>query len=172
MMKCCNDSARILFTRHVMRVPFFCHPFIAVKCNDSSVVIQTLAAFGTGFDCASKGEIAKVQSFGVPAESIIFANPTKPISHLKYAAENNVDLMTVDSDFELYKIQQHYPNARWANQAHLVRFVIEPMIMVVGLFASILVWFCVFDAMLKSRNACSGKSLAAIPKLTRQISLN
>lgn len=29
-------------------------PFYAVKCNDSRTVLKTLAAIGTGFDCASK----------------------------------------------------------------------------------------------------------------------
>jgi len=29
-------------------------PFYAVKCNDTTVVLEVLAALGTGFDCASK----------------------------------------------------------------------------------------------------------------------
>lgn len=29
-------------------------PFYAVKCNDSKAIVKTLAAVGTGFDCASK----------------------------------------------------------------------------------------------------------------------
>lgn len=37
-------------------------PFYAVKCNDNELVIKTLAELGTGFDCASKGEIQKVLS--------------------------------------------------------------------------------------------------------------
>ncbi|XP_031640445.1 ornithine decarboxylase 1-like isoform X2 [Contarinia nasturtii] len=50
-------------------------------------------------------------SFGVAPQSIIYANPTKPKSHLEYAAEMNVSVMTVDSDFELHKIKAHYPHA-------------------------------------------------------------
>lgn len=83
-----------------------------MKCNDSPVVLQTLALLGTGFDCASKVEIAKVLDFGVAPEAIIYANPTKPISHLNYAAEANVTVMTVDSEFEMKKIVKHFPNAR------------------------------------------------------------
>lgn len=92
----------------------FYFPFIhaAVKCNDSPIVLQTLATLGTGFDCASKGEIAMVMKYGVAPQSIIYANPTKPISHLKFAAETNVSTMTVDSDFELFKIKKHYPDAK------------------------------------------------------------
>ena len=29
-------------------------PFYAVKCNEDPVLLKTLAALGTGFDCASK----------------------------------------------------------------------------------------------------------------------
>lgn len=83
-----------------------------MKCNDSPIVIQTLASLRTGFDCASKGEISKVMSYGVPAESIIFANPTKPTSHINFASKMSVQVMTVDGDFELYKIQKYYPTAR------------------------------------------------------------
>lgn len=34
-------------------------PFYAVKCNDSRTIVKTLAAIGTGFDCASK--VSKTQ---------------------------------------------------------------------------------------------------------------
>lgn len=76
------------------------------------MVIETLAALGTGFDCASKGEISKVMSFGVAPERIIYANPTKPSSHLNFAAKMNVRVMTVDGEIELQKIQKHFPEAR------------------------------------------------------------
>lgn len=85
---------------------------IAVKCNDDPIVIKTLASLGTGFDCASKGEIEKIMIFDVTPESIIYANPNKPVSHLKYASRVEVDLMTVDNEFELQKIYTYYPQAR------------------------------------------------------------
>lgn len=84
----------------------------AVKCNDDPIVIKTLAGLGAGFDCASMGEIAKVMSFGVHSEAIIFANPTKPAVDLKFASKMNVDLMTVDGSFELQKIAEFYPTAK------------------------------------------------------------
>lgn len=86
--------------------------FTAVKCNDSPVVIETLAILGIGFDCASKGEITKIMNYGVDAKSVIYANPTKPIHHLNYACAMNVHTMTVDSKLELLKIRKHYPNAK------------------------------------------------------------
>ncbi|XP_058054965.1 ornithine decarboxylase-like [Anopheles bellator] len=87
-------------------------PHYAVKCNDSEIVCATLAALGASFDCASKGEIAKILSLGVAPERVIFANPMKPASHLRYAHGNGVKTMTYDSDTELRKIKQFCPDAK------------------------------------------------------------
>lgn len=84
----------------------------ATKCNDDPVLLETLVALGAGFDCASKGEITKVMSLGAGPQSIVYAQTSKPISHLEFAAKVNVDLMTVDSGNEMQKISQHYPTAR------------------------------------------------------------
>lgn len=87
-------------------------PHYAVKCNDNEVVCGALAALGASFDCASKGEISKILALGVHPERIIFANPMKPSSHLRYANANNVKTMTFDSDIELHKIKKLCPDAK------------------------------------------------------------
>ncbi|RWS02138.1 ornithine decarboxylase 2-like protein, partial [Dinothrombium tinctorium] len=87
-------------------------PFYAVKCNTTDMVLRTLANLGTGFDCASQREIEIVLDIGVKPERIIFANPCKTIEALQYAKSVGVDLMTFDSEEELYKIKQHFPEAR------------------------------------------------------------
>lgn len=86
--------------------------FSAVKCNDSLTVIEVLNALGTSFDCASKAEINKVLSLGVEPERIIFANPAKPISHIRHAAAVGVSTMTFDNETELHKVKQLYPDAK------------------------------------------------------------
>lgn len=75
------------------------------------MILQTLAALGASFDCASKGEISKVMALGVSPDSIIYANPTKPSSHIHFAAKMNIRRMTVDNDFELIKIAKIFPTA-------------------------------------------------------------
>uniref|UniRef100_A0A672Y782 ornithine decarboxylase n=1 Tax=Sphaeramia orbicularis TaxID=375764 RepID=A0A672Y782_9TELE len=65
-------------------------PFYAVKCNSTPAVIRMLSTLGTGFDCASKGEIELVLSLGVTPEKIIFAHTTKPQSHIKYASTRGI----------------------------------------------------------------------------------
>ncbi|KAF3826347.1 hypothetical protein GH733_008872 [Mirounga leonina] len=87
-------------------------PFYAVKCNDSRTIVKTLATIGTGFDCASKTEIQLVQSLGVPPERIIYANPCKQVSQIKYAANNGVQMMTFDSEVELMKVARAHPKAK------------------------------------------------------------
>lgn len=87
-------------------------PFYAVKCNDDMGVLQTLAALGTGFDCASKAEINKVLSLGVSPQRIIFAHPCKTASHINYAAQHDVQMTTFDNEPELHKIKRLFPQAQ------------------------------------------------------------
>lgn len=71
-----------------------------------------MADLGTNFDCASKTEIKQILDLGVEAKRIIFANICKPISHLEYAKINNVNVSTVDTEFEIYKIHKTYPESK------------------------------------------------------------
>ncbi|RXN24398.1 nucleolar 10 [Labeo rohita] len=87
-------------------------PFYAVKCNDSKAVVTTLASLGAGFDCASKTEIQIVQSVGVEPSRIIYANPCKQVSQIKYASAHGVQMMTFDSEVELMKVARSHDNAK------------------------------------------------------------
>lgn len=87
-------------------------PFYAVKCNDDPAVLATLAQLGTGFDCASKSEIQKILELKVDPERIVYANPCKQNSHIRYAAKHSVSMMTFDNEPELYKVKANYPNAK------------------------------------------------------------
>ena len=87
-------------------------PFYAVKCNNDPVLLQSLAALGTGFDCASRAEIEQVLSLGVAPERIIFANPCKMKSHIEFARAKGVAMMTFDDEHEMEKIKEHYPEAK------------------------------------------------------------
>lgn len=86
-------------------------PFYAVKCNPDEEVIRLLARLGTGFDCASKAEIDLVLGLGVHPSRIIYAQPCKTKSYLRYAASAGVKQMTFDNADELYKIKNSFPNA-------------------------------------------------------------
>ncbi|ORY29411.1 ornithine decarboxylase [Rhizoclosmatium globosum] len=87
-------------------------PFYAMKCCPDPMVIKTLATLGTGFDCASRTEIETALEYGVDPSKIIYANPCKQTSHIRYAAAKGVHMMTFDNADELRKIKQHMPNAQ------------------------------------------------------------
>jgi len=87
--------------------------FQAVKCNPDPYVIRLLAALGTGFDCASNGEISQILNIGgIDPSRIIFANPCKATSFVRNAAKVGVNLMTFDNTDELYKIARAHPRAK------------------------------------------------------------
>ncbi|KAI0124171.1 pyridoxal-dependent decarboxylase [Xylariales sp. AK1849] len=86
-------------------------PFYAVKCNPDPRVIQLLAALGTGFDCASKAEIEQILNIGVDPTRIIYAQPCKTNSYVRYVANQGVKQMTFDNADELRKIAKLFPDA-------------------------------------------------------------
>jgi len=97
-----------LWVKHLPRVK----PFYAVKCNPNNAIVQTLANLGANFDCASSAEISQVLGNSVAASRIIYANPTKMKSHIKFAKSNAVEMMTFDNADELRKIAEVYPEAK------------------------------------------------------------
>ena len=86
-------------------------PFYAVKCNPNHVVLDALASLGVNFDCASETEIKAIIEITKDPTRIIFANPCKMSSQIRYARANDVDLMTFDCEEELYKIKLYHPYA-------------------------------------------------------------
>lgn len=87
-------------------------PYYAVKCNPCPIIIELLNKLGCCFDCASQQEILKTINLGVDPKNIIFANPCKPVDFIKFSRSNDVDLLVVDSSYELYKIKLYHPEAK------------------------------------------------------------
>ena len=85
--------------------------WIAVKANPDAVLLRLLASLGTGFDCASRGEIELVLGLGVEPSRIIYAHPCKPNSHIRLAQRKGLKKMTYDSIDELLKIKAIFPDA-------------------------------------------------------------
>ena len=87
-------------------------PYYAIKCNPNPVMLEALASLGVNFDCASEAEIKTVIEITQDPTRIIFANPCKMSSQIRYARGNDVDLMTFDSEEELYKVKLFHPYAK------------------------------------------------------------
>lgn len=96
------------WVKHLPRVI----PHYAVKCNPDNEVLRLLANLGTGFDCASKTEIQQVLDLGVKGDRIIYANPCKAASYIKYAGKVGVQATTFDNAEELHKIAKINPAAQ------------------------------------------------------------
>jgi ornithine decarboxylase len=87
-------------------------PYYAMKCNPDPMLLRLLAFLGAGFDCASQREIQTIVELGVAPDRIIFANPCKQTSFIKYAYKHGVDYMTFDNEFEVHKMRENHPNAK------------------------------------------------------------
>ncbi|KDO63973.1 hypothetical protein CISIN_1g037610mg [Citrus sinensis] len=99
-----------LYNHMISNLPMI-HPHYAVKCNPEPALLEALAALGSNFDCGSRSEIEAVLLLDVSPDRIIYANPCKPVSHIKYAASVGVNLTTVDSVEELDKIRNWHPKS-------------------------------------------------------------
>jgi len=87
-------------------------PFYAVKCCPDPMILKILSILGCNFDCASKQEIINVTEKDISSDKIIYANPVKDSHFIKFARSQDVDLMTFDSETELYKIKLYHPYAK------------------------------------------------------------
>eukprot|EP00276_Gloeochaete_wittrockiana_P007515 CAMPEP_0184644808 /NCGR_PEP_ID=MMETSP0308-20130426/1444_1 /TAXON_ID=38269 /ORGANISM="Gloeochaete witrockiana, Strain SAG 46.84" /LENGTH=759 /DNA_ID=CAMNT_0027073517 /DNA_START=311 /DNA_END=2590 /DNA_ORIENTATION=- len=87
-------------------------PFYAVKSNPNPAILATLNSIGCGFDCASKAEISQILDIGVPANRILYANPCKMASQIRYARTACVEWMTFDNESELQKIRANYATCK------------------------------------------------------------
>lgn len=57
-------------------------------------------------------EIELVMKMGVPSDRIIYANPCKAISNIKYAKQFGVNRTTVDHKDEIQKLKEIYPDTK------------------------------------------------------------
>lgn len=79
-------------------------PYYAVKCCGDPVLLTELACLGVNFDCSNTIEMKTILDMGVKPERIVYAHPVKSTSHMKFAEENGVRLMTFDCAEELLKV--------------------------------------------------------------------
>jgi ornithine decarboxylase len=53
-----------------------------------------------------------VLDIGVDPSRVVFNNPFKEISHLKFSARHGVRLLTANCEMELHKIKKYHPSAQ------------------------------------------------------------
>lgn len=85
--------------------------FYAVKANPDPEVLRLLAALGSSFDVASRGEIDLVLSLGVGPERISYGNTVKRARDIAHAHAVGIRRFTVDAAEELHKVLSQAPGA-------------------------------------------------------------
>lgn len=108
------DMAKVLvqFERWRKCLPAV-EPYYAVKCNPDPVLVAYLQSLGANFDCATSAEIdLVVNQLGHNPDKVIYSNPCKLGSHLRFARESGVRLTIIDNMDEIPKIKRNHPNAQ------------------------------------------------------------
>jgi ornithine decarboxylase len=87
-------------------------PWYAIKCHPDQHLMKVLFDGGCGFDAASIAEMEAAIALGTKPDDIIFANPCKQPSHIRFAEKVGVRMMTFDNVEEMRKIKKFHPEAR------------------------------------------------------------
>ncbi|HEG2606888.1 diaminopimelate decarboxylase [Campylobacter sp. W0066.1] len=80
--------------------------FYAVKANSNLSVLKLLASLDSGFDCVSAGEIYRALKAGAKNYKIIFSGVGKNADELKYALEQNILYVNLESYEEMLLLEQ------------------------------------------------------------------
>ncbi len=78
----------------------------AVKANSNLAVIKTLVKLGAGGDAVSEGEIRRCLAAGIPGNKIVFSGIGKTREELKFALENDIMQINIESEPELYALNE------------------------------------------------------------------
>lgn len=78
----------------------------AVKSNSNLAVIKTLAQLGAGGDAVSEGEIRRCLAAGIKGNKIVFSGIGKTRAELKFALQNDIMQINVESEPELHALNE------------------------------------------------------------------
>ena len=101
------NNLRIILNEWKFNLPQV-KPYYAIKSYPNKDLIKFLATneLDIGFDCASKTEIKKVESY---KKDIILANPMRSIDDILYAKKSNIKKIVIDSVEEVEILKKVYP---------------------------------------------------------------
>ncbi|HAD47822.1 MAG: diaminopimelate decarboxylase [Idiomarina sp.] len=92
-----------LFKQHWPKPHRLCY---AVKANSNLAILQLLAEQGAGFDIVSAGELKRVLKAGGDPASVVFSGVAKSEDELRFALQQGIGCINVESAAELERIQQ------------------------------------------------------------------
>ncbi len=95
----------------------------AVKANSNLSVINTFAKMGSGADIVSKGELFRALKAKIDSSKIVFSGVAKTKDEIKYALENNIMMINLESIDELYAVNDV---AKTQNMRAKIAFRVNP----------------------------------------------
>jgi len=78
----------------------------AVKANSNLAILRIFAELGIGADIVSGGELFRAIKAGIKPHKIVFAGVGKTDEEIEYALKNKILMFNVESEAELYKINE------------------------------------------------------------------
>ncbi len=95
----------------------------AVKANSNLSVINTFAKLGSGADIVSKGELFRALKANIEPSKIVFSGVAKTKDEIKYAIENEIMMLNLESTDELYAVNDV---AKSLNKKARIAFRVNP----------------------------------------------
>ena len=106
------NNVSIQFNRWKRCLPRI-QPYYAVKCNPDATLVAYLQSLGCDFDCATKAEMdLVVNQLSHRPDGVVFSNPCKLESHIRYAKSVGVKRTIIDNRDEILKIKANFPTAQ------------------------------------------------------------
>jgi len=85
--------------------------YYSVRCNKDQTFIKWLISMDVGFCCVNKAEMKLLIDLGANPVKIIYGNPCKQSSHIRFAASVGIKRIEFDSFLELKKLKKNYPES-------------------------------------------------------------
>ena len=99
------------YQRLLAAMPNARHHF-AIKANPEPEVLRVLHALGCSFEVASTQEIMMCLKAGAQAVDLLYGNPYKKVSEIKFAFDKGVRQFVYDDLVELEKLAEHAPGCQ------------------------------------------------------------
>ncbi len=80
--------------------------YYALKANHNLAIIHSFARLGAGADVVSEGELRRALAAGVPPERIVFSGVGKTRGELRFALEQGIHQINVESEPELQALSE------------------------------------------------------------------
>ena len=78
----------------------------SIKANPNKEIIKKFKKLSCGFEVSSIGEAKKVLKCGVKSKNIFLTGPAKSYTDLKFAVENNLGTLSIESFNEIYILKK------------------------------------------------------------------